>query len=64
MEELWRAVYEDLLNAARYKKDLRVDPEENAVLLTESPLNPKQNRETTTKILFENFRVRSVRDVV
>ena len=57
VEELWRGVYEDLLQAERY---MHVDPEENAVLLTESPLNPKQNRETTTKIFFENFSVRSV----
>ena len=60
VEELWRGVYEDLLEAARYEEYIHVDPEENAVLLTESPLNPKQNRETTTKIFFENFSVRSV----
>jgi actin beta/gamma 1 len=48
METIWRhALY----------SELRMDPEEQPVLLAESPLNPKRNREMTTEIMFETFRV-------
>ena len=34
-----------------------MDPEESLVLLTEAPLNPKNNREHTTSTMFEKFSV-------
>ncbi|MFX1252204.1 MAG: actin, cytoplasmic 2 [Promethearchaeota archaeon] len=48
MEKLW---YYTLHN------DLRVNPSEHSVLLTEAPLNPERNRIKMAEIFFETFNV-------
>lgn len=48
MEKIWSYAFD-------YK--VRVDPTVNKVMLTEAALNPKENREKMTEIMFESFSV-------
>lgn len=48
MERIWHYTF---------YTDLRIDPSEYPVLLTEAPLNPRANREKMAEIMFETFNV-------
>lgn len=49
MELIWHYIYS--------KEQLQTFAEEHPVLITESPSNPRRNRERTAEILFETFNV-------
>lgn len=50
-EEMESVMHHTLYN------ELKVAPDEHPILLTEPPLNPKQNKEKMTKMMFETFNV-------
>lgn len=51
MEKVWEYCFSN---------ELRVDPSEHKVLLTEAPSNPKANREKMTSLMFETFQVQGL----
>jgi len=56
------ASWEDMEKVWEYcfTNELRVDPSEHKVLLTEAPSNPKANREKMTTIMFETHQVQGM----
>lgn len=48
MERIWQYVYTE---------ELKTVSEDHPVLLTEPPLNPRENRDTAAQVLFETFNV-------
>jgi len=51
MEKVWEYCFNN---------ELRVDPSEHKVMLTEAPGNPKANREKMTSLMFETFQVQGL----
>lgn len=49
MEKIWNHTF---------YTELRIDPEDCNVLLTEAPYNPRSNRERMVSMMFETFNVR------
>jgi len=43
-----------------FSNELRCDPTEHKVMLTEAPNNPKSNREKMTQLMFETFQVQGL----
>ena len=48
IENIWKYIFEN---------ELKVNPIEYNIMLTETPMNPKENREKMTQIMFETFNI-------
>jgi actin-related protein 2 len=46
MRHLWNYTFDEML---------KIDPRDSKILLTEAPMNPKQNREKMAEIMFEEY---------
>ena len=55
MEKVW---HHTLFN------ELAVSPEDHAVLMTEAPLNPRENKERLTQIMFETFNIPQLQIII
>ena len=51
MEKIWEHCFNN---------ELRIDPADNNLLVTEAPGNPKSNREKMAQLLFDTFNVRGL----
>ena len=51
IEKIWKYIFTN---------ELKVDPVEYNIMLTETPLNPKENREKMTQIMFESLNVQGL----
>lgn len=51
MQKLWKHTFFD---------ELRVDPSQHSLFITEATLNPRENREKTAQIMFETFNIQSM----
>ncbi|MEN2495404.1 MAG: hypothetical protein MHMPM18_000039 [Marteilia pararefringens] len=51
MEKVWHETYYN---------GLRIKPEDHNIMLTEAPLNPRENREKMVRIHFENFSAKGI----
>jgi actin len=51
MKNLWEHIFENELN---------LDPKNMDILITDSPMNTKENKQQIAKIMFEEFKVESL----
>ena len=51
IEKIWKFIFSN---------GLKVDPVEYNIMLTETPMNPKENREKMTQIMFESFNAKGL----
>ena len=51
IEKLWEYIFTN---------ELKVDPVEYYTMITETPMNPKENREKMTQIMFETFNIKGL----